>query len=288
MKRCTSCGQIIAQSITTCPACGSLLVEGMRFIDEYRIINIIHEGRSSLVCKAIKENGVKPVTIRLFTDQSGVNEDIALRLKTEITKLAKLPPDLFVQHYAIKKSDTGHWYRISEWVEADNWGNIFVSGILKDQRQMVTLFSNIASALETLHAHDHFMPYLILDDILIPKDNTRNLAVKINYKLSRFLNPRATHHGPMLKKLLTCHPDMVNERAIDSRTEIWSLGKLFIELMTADLNLVKFSSQVGKIKGLDPDLRILIRVMLSDDPDQRPQTMATVVSSLYQIGRAHV
>lgn len=283
MKRCTSCEQIIAQSITTCPACGSHLVEGMKFIDEYRIINIIHEGRSSLVCKAVKENGVKPVTIRLFTDQSGVNDDIALRLKTELTQLAKLPPDLFVQHYAIKKSNTGHWYRVSEWVEADNWGSIFVSGILKDQRRMVTLFYNIASALETLHAHDHFMPYLILDDILIPKDNTRDLAVKINYKLSRFLNPRATHHGPMLKKLLACHPDMVNERAIDSRSEIWSLGKLFVELMTADLNLVQFSSRVGKIKGLNPDLEVLIRVMLSDDPDLRPQTIATVVSSLYRI-----
>ena len=33
----------------------------MKFIDEYRILNIIHEGRSSLVCKAIKENGTKPV-----------------------------------------------------------------------------------------------------------------------------------------------------------------------------------------------------------------------------------
>ncbi len=104
MKRCTSCGQIVAQSIKTCPACGSHLVAGMKFIDDYRILNIIHEGRSSLVCKAVKENGVKPITIRLFTDQAGVNDTIALRLETELKELAKLPPDLFVQHYAIKKS----------------------------------------------------------------------------------------------------------------------------------------------------------------------------------------
>ncbi len=74
MKRCESCGQIVAQSISTCPACGSQLVAGMTSIDDYRIQRIIHEGRSSLVCRAIKEGHKKPVTIRLFTDQSGVDE----------------------------------------------------------------------------------------------------------------------------------------------------------------------------------------------------------------------
>ncbi|MBU3952812.1 MAG: trypsin-like peptidase domain-containing protein, partial [Proteobacteria bacterium] len=283
MKRCTSCGQIVAQSITTCPACGSHLVEGMKHIDEYRILNIIHEGRSSLVCKAVKEEGVRPVTIRLFTDQSGVNDIIARRLEAELKELAKLPSDYFVQHYAIKKSATGHWYRVSEWVEADNWGQIFISGMLNGQRQMVTLFHNIASALAVLHSHDHFMPYLILEDILIPKDTTRNLGVKINYKLSRFLDARATHHGPMLKKLLNCHPDILNERAIDFRTGIWSLGKIFIELLSADHNLVDFSSRVNQLKKLDPELKVLIKVMLSDDPDLRPQTMAQVVSALSRI-----
>ncbi len=228
-------------------------------------------------------NSIKPVTIRLFTEQSGVSDTIALRLQTELTALAKLPPDLFVQHFAIKKSSTHHWYRVSEWVEADNWGTIFVTGMLKDQRRITTLFYNIAAALETLHAHGHFMPYLILDDILIPKDNTRNMGVKLNYKLSRFLNPQATHHGPMLQKLLTCHPDIINDRAIDFRTDIWSLGKIFSELLTADHNLVDFSARVDQLKVLDPELGRLIRIMLSDDPDLRPQTMTQVVSALSRI-----
>ena len=283
MKRCTSCGQIIAQNITTCPACGSLLVAGMKSIDDYIIQKIIHEGRSSLVCRAVKENGKTPVSIRLFTDQSGVDDQIALRLEKELKELAKLPQDLFVQHYAIKKSSTGLWYRVSEWVNADSWGSIFVSGILKDQRRMVSLFYNIASALEILHQHDHFMPYLILDDILIPKDKARDVSVKINYKLSRFLDARATHHGPMLQKLLACHPDIINERAVDFRSDIWSLGKIFIELLAADHNLKDFSSRVDQIKGLDPELGVLIKIMLSDDPDLRPHTMTKVVSALSRI-----
>ncbi|MCP3941146.1 MAG: trypsin-like serine protease [Desulfobacteraceae bacterium] len=283
MKRCTFCEQIVAQSITTCPACGSHIVAGIKFINDYRILNIIHEDRSSLVCKAIKKDGAKPVTIRLFTEQSGINDTIAKRLETELKELAKLPTELFVQHFAVKKTNNGLWYRVSEWVDADNWGAVFVSGILKDQRRMVTLFHNIAAALEKLHDHDHFMPYLILEDILIPKNQTRNLGVKINYKLSRFLNARATHHGPMLKKLLSVHPDIINEQAIDFRTDIWSLGKIFVELLTGDHNLMDVSSKMNQLKGLDPELGILIKVMLSDEPDLRPQTMAQLTSALSRI-----
>ncbi|MCP3876519.1 MAG: trypsin-like serine protease [Desulfobacteraceae bacterium] len=283
MKRCSSCGQIISQKITTCPACGQRIVDGIKFIDDYKIQAIIHEGRSSIVCRAVKNEDQTPVSLRLFTEKSGVDDGIAKRLDTELQELKKLPSEHFVQHYKIKKSADGFWYRVSEWVDASDWGSIFISGLLKDQRNIVTLFRNIASVLDLLHKQDHFMPYLILDDILIPKARTKELHVKINYKLSRFLNARATHHGPMLQKLLECHPDIINQRAIDFKSGIWSLGKLFIELLTADPNLKDHSAKVDTLEGLDPELAVLIKIMLSDDPDLRPQTMSKVVSALSRI-----
>ncbi|MBT7261407.1 MAG: hypothetical protein HN888_09865, partial [Desulfobacula sp.] len=283
MKQCKACGQILSEKITMCPACGSHIVKGIKYIDDYRILAIIHEGRSSLVCKAVKGDSKKPVSIRLFTKKSGVDDHVAIRLEKELKELKKLPPEHFVQHYAVRKSNEGLWYRTGEWVDAADWGSIFVSGILNDQRRIVTLFHNIASVLDLLHKNDHFMPYLILDDILIPKKKLKTLHVKINYKLSRFLNARATHHGPMLQKLLDCHPDIVNQRPIDFKSGIWSLGKLFIELLTADHNLKNFSSRVDELNGLNPELAVLIKIMLSDDPDLRPQTMGKVALALSQI-----
>ncbi len=283
MKRCNSCGQILSQKITTCPACGNTITAGIKNIDDYEIKAIIHEGRSTMVCKVVKDKSSKPVSIRLFTEKSGVDSIVAQRLKNELTQLQTLPADHFVQHYSIKQSRDGLWYRISEWVDAADWGSIFVSNILNDQRKMVTLFHNIASVLDLLHKKDHFMPYLILDDILIPKKHTESLHVKINYKLSRFLNARATHHGPMLQKLLDSHPDIINQRAIDFKSAIWSLGKVFVELLTANPNLTNFSEKVDTIEELNPELAILIKVMLSDDPDLRPQSMAKVVSTLSRI-----
>ena len=280
MKRCNACGQILSQKITTCPACGSRTMAGIKRIDDYRITSIIHEGRSTMVCRAVKEGSNTPVSIRLFTKTSGVDDTVAERLKKELIELQKLPPEHFVQHFKLVQSRDGLWYRVSEWVNAANWGSVFVSGVLNDPHRIVTLFHNIASVLSLLHKRDHFMPYLILDDILIPKAHTHDLRVKINYKLSRFLNARATHHGPMLQKLLDCHPDIINQRPIDFRSAVWSLGKVFVELLTANPNITNFSEKIDTLEGIHPDLAVLIKVMLSDDPDLRPQTMENVVTAL--------
>ncbi|MFA5904426.1 MAG: trypsin-like peptidase domain-containing protein, partial [Desulfobacula sp.] len=240
-------------------------------------------GYSSFVVKALKDEDAAPVNLRLFTDASGVDDTVAKRLIAELEELKKLPLEHFVAHYAIKRTPEGQWYRISEWVDAEDWGSVFMSGRFHDQRRLVRLFYNIASALDLLHKHDHFMPYLILEDILIPADQSDDLHIKINYKLSRFLNARATHHGPMLQKLLECHPDIVNKRAIDFRSGIWSLGKIFLEILTADPNLKEFSLKAAESRGIDPDLVVLIKIMLSDDPDLRPQTMEKVVMALSRI-----
>lgn len=283
MKQCNACGQIVSQEITMCPVCGSNNSGPLKFIDEYRIQAVIYEGRTSLVCKAVKDREATPVTIRVFTEKSGMDNRVAKRFEKELENLKQLPDKYFLRHYAIKKSSDGPWYKLSEWVDAADWDSIFMSGLLDARPRMISLFHNIAFILDILNTHDHFMPYLILYDLLIPKEKAKDLHVKLNYKISRFLNARATHHGPMLQKVLDCHPDIINQRAIDFRSGIWSLGKVFIELLTADPNQNITSSTVDELVNPDPELGALLNAMLADDPDLRPQTMGGVVSELSRI-----
>jgi len=87
MKLCPTCGQAVAEEITFCPSCGSEIGEGRRFIDDYRIVEVLHEGYSSLLCHALHETSHEHVMIRLFTHHSGVDEDVAARLEWELEKL---------------------------------------------------------------------------------------------------------------------------------------------------------------------------------------------------------
>jgi hypothetical protein len=283
MKLCPTCGQPVAEEIIACPACGRALSERRQTIDDYRIVDVLHEGYSTFLCQAIRERTDERVMIRLFTPRSGVNAEVAARLQRELEELKKLPGEGFVRHHAIRRSQEGLWYRISEWVDSESWGSLLASGRLSNRTVLLDLFRQIAEILMVLHSHGHFIPHLILNDIMvIPDAADQALHVKIDYKLSRFIDPKLDRPAPMLKALLANHPDIINERPLDFRSDIWSLGKVFVELLSGDLEIDDLEARVDDLEAPE-DLKVLLRVMLADDPDLRPQSMAEVAESLKRI-----
>ena len=285
MKLCPNCDQSVAEEITTCPTCGSIIGEGRKYIDDYRIVDVLHEGYASFLCRAIRERTQELVMIRLFTPESGVDEKIVWRLKRELEELKKLPHDGFVRHHAIRQSSDGLWYRISEWINSESWGSLLASGILQDRTLLLDLFHQMASILAVLHEKGHFIPHLILNDIIVIKEGGEKFSIKIDYKLSLFFDPKLNRPGPMLKHLLECHPDIVQQRPLDFRSDIWSLAKIFVELLTADLEARDFLSKVDQLE-LPSELSVLLKVMLADDPDMRPRSMTEVAESLAKIKAA--
>jgi len=279
MKLCQKCDQPVAEEITTCPSCGSVISEGRKYIDDYRIVDVLHEGHSSFLCRAIRERTQELVMIRLFTPEAGVDEEVVWRLKRELEQLKQLPEKGFVRHHAIRQSSDGLWYRISEWINTESWGSLLASGRLQEFSVLIDLFYQMASTLAVLHDQGHFIPHLILNDIIVIKNDHEKPKIKIDYKLSRFFDPKLDRPGPMLKNLLNCHPDIVNQRPLDFRSDIWSLGKIFVELLTADLETRDVLAKVDEL-DLPGDLAVLLKVMLADDPDMRPRSMAEIAESL--------
>ena len=282
MKLCQKCGQILAEDVTTCPSCGSEVAEGRRMIDDYRILEVLHEGYASILCRAERESTAETVMIRLFTPRANIDETLANRLKRELEELKKLPQDYFVRHYEIRRSAEGLWYRVSEWIDVESWTDLIAEGFFQDHQAVLRLFSRIASILEGLHRIGHIIPHLILHDIIPYRKPGEDLQIKIDYKLSRFLDPKLDRPGPMLKKLLKRHPDIINNRPLNARSDIWSLGKIFVELLTADLERYNYSEMIDDLM-LPNEFGVLLKLMLSEDPDLRPRSMAQVVETLNQI-----
>ena len=282
MKLCNNCSQALAESVKICPNCGSEVADGLTRVDTYRILEVIHEGRASILYKAIDEGADEAVALRLFTEDSGVDETVAERLSRELQVLGELPAEWFVQHFSIRCSADGKWYRVSEWVEAESWGSLLSSGRLQDIEVAYDLFHRLAAILSGLHQSGHFIPHLILNDILVLKGEADRVDVKIDYKLSRFLDPKMARPGPMLQNLLDCHPDIRGGRPLDYKSDIWSLGRIFAQILTADMDLCD-PRPVLKEETFPQDISVLIRSMLADDPDVRPGSMEEVADALKRI-----
>ena len=287
MKICIQCGQVVAETVNICPACGAEVAAGRTTIDDYRILEVVREGYASILCKARREGEQEPVAIRIFTPPAGVDPLLADRLKRELDALQELPESYFVRHLAIRQSEEGLWYRISEWVETLSWGSLLASGRLQKNRAGLDLLARIARILEGLHRIGHIIPHLILDDILVYEDASEGLRVKIDYKLSRFLDPRMDRPGPMLARLLALHPDIVHQRPLDYRSDIWSLGKVFVEILAADPDTADLAARAESLP-LPQEIGTLVRLMLSEAPDLRPRSMAEVATVLGRVSEKDV
>jgi S1-C subfamily serine protease len=282
MKRCQTCGQALAEPVKVCPNCGSEMADTLEGVDDYKILEIVHEEFASIVCRAIKEGEETPVALRLFTAYSGVNEAVAERLSKELVELQKLPEAWFVRHHAIRRSSEGTWYRVSEWVQTESWGNLLTSGRLQDASVVHDFFIRLSSILEGLHQSGHIIPHLILNDILVLEGESTRIDVKLDYKLSRFLDPQISMPGPMLQNLLDCHPDIIGKRPLDFKSDIWSLGRIFVQIISGKLEIDEPRSLLETV-ALPKDMETLLRSMLAEDPSLRPDSMQEVSDTLKRI-----
>ena len=282
MKLCQNCGQHLAEEINSCPACGSRVAAGRDYIDDFRILSVLQEGHASILCKAVRKGRDQPVMIRLFSPQSGVDEKVARRLQRELDEIRDLPHEMFVAHHQIKRSFDGLWYRVSEWVDGENWGDLMASGRLGDYSSALNLFRTITRALDILHQSGQFIPHLIPDDIIVTEDSGGGLSAKIDYKLSRFIDPKLDRPGPQLKRLLECHPDIVDQRPLDHRSDIWSLGRIFVQILGNEFELNDLLPRLEQLP-LPDSVKTLLKTMLADDPNLRPQSMAEVEKILARV-----
>lgn len=287
MKLCPSCGQALAQTLSLCPVCGRAVEEGLSHVDDYNIIEVVQENRLSILCKARQKNHSTPVMLRLFTAASGVDRVVASRLKHELEALRKLPTDRFVQHQQIRHSSQGLWYRVSEWVEALSWGDLISGGRLTHLATLLDIFIQMAAAIDYLHQSKLSIPHLILDDLMVTADPTHGLRLKVDYKLSRFLTPAMDTPRPMLRDLMQCHPDILGAGPLDFRSDIWSLGKVFLEILTADFKTCDYSKKIDFLR-VPEDFKRLLRTMMAEDPELRPQRMSSVVKILRRLHKSAV
>lgn len=287
MKTCPSCHQRLGEQVAVCPSCGQQVEGNLDAIDGYHIERVLKDSYGSLLCQARRQETGQRYTLRIFKPEARLTQEIVDRLQAELKTLQQLPGDDFVAHHAINRASDGTWYRVSEWVDAANWGNLMTSGKLDHLAALVGIFGQIAEKLDKLHRMGHFLPHLILDDILVHEGKRKAFKVKIDYKLSRFLTPQLARPGATLQKLLATHPDIQKKRALDQRSDIWSLGKLFVELLTKNPDRIDYQAQINELV-LPHEMEDLLRLMLSDDPGKRPQSMAEVVAVLARVKKRRV
>ena len=293
MKRCL-CGEIVAENIAVCPSCGRSVEIHRRTIDGYVLTAFAHETAESICYRARRPGTETDVFVRIFKPEAGIDEEKGARLRRELEAVHKLPAEHFVRHLEIGCSSQSEWYRVSEWIDAMAWPDLIASGFFATLGESAfRLFGRIARSLEVLHRSGRIMPHLVFEDILVSRPGPdAPLAVKIDYKLSRFIDPDHRQPTPGLAQLLGCHPDLLKHRPLDRHSDIWALGKLFVDVLagTAHCRLLADPANAADSYLAEIDrhplpyrVKVLLRQMLEDEPHRRPGSMAEVAEVFEQV-----
>ena len=282
MKPCASCGQMLSERLVACPGCGAALPQSRASLGSYLLLECIHEGSGCLLFRARREGENQDVLVRMFTANAGMDEGKAALLRKEIEEINRLLGESYVRHFELGQDQDGTWFRVSEWIEQILWSELVANGCFEDRVNAFRLFSQIAGALVPLHQTGRCIPHLVLYDLLVFKDAAGDFRVKVDVKLSRFLEIKPSQAPPLLKWLLETHPDIVAGRPLDQRADVWSLGSIFIGLLSG---LIDCGDPAKALEALElpKHAKILLGRMIESDPDLRIASMENIAAALEQL-----
>jgi S1-C subfamily serine protease len=293
MKKCPNpdCNQILGETITTCPTCGTHLNPALVQVDDYALIKTMRETSTGILYCARRSADDHNVMLRLYPEETAFSSEKAEQINQELMAVSTLSNDAMVQHIDLRQSANGRWYRVSEWIESVSWGDLMAERFFRDPRnkkEWIGLFTQMASALNILHKSERIMPYMSLNDFLLFKGPNDQWKIKLDYKL--YPISAGLQQAPMeLQAFLSRHPDFKANRFLDVRSDIYTLGRLMLELLLGTNKVDDCQELLDKIyQKFEPivfhrKLSGLLRAMIDDDPDKRTSSMENVIKALAAI-----
>ncbi|MDQ0290554.1 trypsin-like peptidase domain-containing protein [Oligosphaera ethanolica] len=297
MRICTNpdCGQRVAETVEVCPACGTALPATQRAVPGYELLGLVRERLGYSVWRARREADGRHVCLRLY-HLSGNGDDVLERARAILGKVAAAPAELVVPTLDFRLLDSATALRATPWEEVRSWGDMLgPDRLFRDPRQRrpcLELMQGMARCVAALHEAGHLMPFMTLDDFLLVRDAAGVLQVRLDPKLTRFMPLATDDDGPDAARLRRLHPDLNAERLLDQRSDLWSLGHLFLDLFTGTDQHDDYQALADGIYHrfepvvLHRKLSALLRQMVEDDPSKRPSSADSVLAALAAVDDA--
>ena len=257
---------------------------------------VIHQGTTSLVCKAVRERDNQTVVLK-FPHPEITTLDEITRYHKEFETLSRLSSKHIVKVYEILEQD-GIPIIVMEYVDY-----LSLSEVLVNHRPTISeaigLAEQIARALDDIHSFNVVYKNLSPSNVLCNADLSQIRL--IDFGLASFQNvalpPEANDILEGTIEYVSPEQTGRMNRTIDYRTDIYSLGVLLYQLLTGELpfsstdyleiifqHLAKTPAPPSSINPAVPvAVDKIIFKMMAKAPEERYQSTYAVISDLSRI-----
>ncbi|HYP27528.1 MAG TPA: protein kinase [Blastocatellia bacterium] len=296
MNICMSCGSPVPSSDEECPRCGAVSrnrqdrLLGITLADKYLIEEKLGAGGMCEVYRARHVLINKPVAVKVLRPELASDPQIARRFEQEAkaASLIRHPNAIDVTDFGLARGNTP--FIVMELVEGRTVGELLrQEGVFSVERTM-NILRQICGALESAHAAGVIHRDIKPDNIIIAEYEGGDWVEVCDFgvaKIQEDVNRRAALTGAnlIIGTPRYMSPEQCEERPVDARSDIYSLGVVLYEMLAGEApfggnstrQMIAHAVETPpplrlKRPDLSPELEAVIMRALEKDPARRPQS----------------
>jgi flagellar biosynthesis GTPase FlhF len=198
-------------------------------LGKYKIIELIARGGMGEVYKALDPDLQREVALKVVHSHLSSDSSFLQRFRREARAMARLQHENIVNIYAVEQ-DQDRQYLVMEYFPGTNLReHIDAKGGLS-LREEVNIIRQVANALAYAHAHGIIHRDIKPANILVNKQQRIKLS---DFGIAAALDEAPlTSTGQLIGTLKYMSPEQARDAILDGRSDLYSLGLVFYELLT--------------------------------------------------------
>ncbi|HEY9756546.1 MAG TPA: protein kinase [Oculatellaceae cyanobacterium] len=212
---------------------------GTKISDRYEITSLIGHGATTSVYKGQDTQRNRPVAIKLLHTHSIASEMTVRRFEQECKTLALLKHNNIVAHYDSGTNDQDQPFMVMEYLEGTTIKQLIENEGAIEVKRALGIFIQACAGLSVAHEKDIVHRDMKPANIMVVKDAQGADLVKIlDFGVAKLLIQGETFQtktqtGEMLGTLLYMSPEQCLDQDLDGRSDVYSLGCVLYEALTA-------------------------------------------------------
>ncbi|HTR56155.1 MAG TPA: protein kinase [Kofleriaceae bacterium] len=318
--RCPRCQAELRPDARFCPACGTANAPteanvqpaasepdlvGRVIGNNFRILAKLGEGGMGAVYRGEQMSLRRQIAIKLLKPDVSQNQMLVRRFNAEAAAVAKLHHPNTVNIIEFGQDRDGTLFIAMELIEGRSLRKVVHHEAPLSPQRALAIAAQIADSIADAHAHDLVHRDLKPDNVMLQdRGRQRDVVRVLDFGIaklrddSRATQAAMTQAGDMLGTPQYMAPEQIKGEAIDGRVDIYALGCIIYELVTARQPFEATTVMQMLSKHLmeapiapsarRPDLAIppeidrLVLTAMMKDPRARPPTMDAYAEAIAQ------
>jgi len=269
-------------------------------LGRYELLDQLGRGAMGVVYKAYDPwvgRMVALKTVRL--DVSGEErEELIRRLRQEAQAAGRLEHRNIVTVYDAGEAE-GMFYLTMQFVKGKTLAEFIAEHTLLPVKQILLLFEQVCEGLQYAHSHGIVHRDLKPSNVIVTPDGVAKI---VDFGVAKVAESGTTKAGTVLGTPSYMSPEQAQGGRVDQRSDIFSLGVIFYELLTGEKAFPGNTPTaiIHKIihedpiplrvidPSIDPALEKIVRKALAKDPFQRYQSCQELLADLKAAARPPV